>query len=251
MFRLHLCIIWRVCFSIICSTAPLTWGNRNSEFRLSCGECLSFFSLPAAALYQNYWNLPQIFAVPGLKELKVYTQICGGAQPATPLVFSFLEYSSQCITILATLDSIKPWTPLADTLSCPVLLRLGSGLNEKAILFIFYFLNIYREGKGGGKRGKETSIDCFSPTPNRGPGLQPRHVPWPAMELVTFGFAGWCSIHWATPAIAIYLFFIEVTGVPLVNEIIQVSGVLFYTTSSVYLLYCVLTTQVKSPSIAI
>ena len=36
--------------------------------------------------------------------------------------------------------------------------------------------------------------------PKRGPGLQPRHVLWPGIELATSQFAGCHSIHWATPA---------------------------------------------------
>ena len=40
-----------------------------------------------------------------------------------------------------------------------------------------------------------------------GPGLQPRHVPCLGIELATLWFAGWCSIHWTTPARA-HLFFI-------------------------------------------
>ena len=41
---------------------------------------------------------------------------------------------------------------------------------------------------------------CLSCAPKWGPGLQPRHVPWLRIELVTLWFTGWHSIHWATPA---------------------------------------------------
>ena len=52
-------------------------------------------------------------------------------------------------------------------------------------------------------RGRETSV-CghLSCTPHRGPGLQPRHVPWLGIELATLWFAAWHSVHWATPAMA-------------------------------------------------
>ena len=51
---------------------------------------------------------------------------------------------------------------------------------------------------------------CLSRTPYWGPGLQPRHVPWLGIELVTLWFTGWHSIHWATPAMAVfYRFFIN------------------------------------------
>ena len=84
------------------------------------------------------------------------------------------------------------------------------------IIFIFnirtilkYFLNIlfiyFREGKGGRKRGRETSMcGCLSCVPRWGPGLQPRHVPWLGIELVPLWFAGQSSIHWATAARAIH-----------------------------------------------
>ena len=64
------------------------------------------------------------------------------------------------------------------------------------ILFI-----VFREGKGRRKTGKETSIcGCLLHAPYWGRGLQPRHVPWLGIELVIVWFAGWHSIHWATPA---------------------------------------------------
>ena len=47
---------------------------------------------------------------------------------------------------------------------------------------------------------RDTWISCLSHAPNWGPGLQPRHVPWPGIKLITFQFAGQSSIHWATPA---------------------------------------------------
>ena len=65
----------------------------------------------------------------------------------------------------------------------------------------WFYLLIFREGKAGRKRGRETSMcGCLWSTPYWGPGLQPRHVPWLGIELVTLWFTGWCSVHWATPA---------------------------------------------------
>ena len=49
-------------------------------------------------------------------------------------------------------------------------------------------------GKGGRKRWRETSMcGCLSHTPFRWPGLQPRHVPWRGIELVTIWFTGRCQ----------------------------------------------------------
>ena len=77
-----------------------------------------------------------------------------------------------------------------------------------------FYLFIFREGKGGRKRGRETSmweitsITCLSHnahphTPNPGCDLQLRHVSWLGIELQTFRFGAWCSIHWDTLARAI------------------------------------------------
>ena len=41
---------------------------------------------------------------------------------------------------------------------------------------------------------------CFSHALHWGPGLQPRHAPWPGIEPWTPCFAGWHSIHWTTLA---------------------------------------------------
>ena len=68
-------------------------------------------------------------------------------------------------------------------------------------LFFKYYLFVFRERKGGKKRGKETSMCCcLSHASHWGPGLQPRHVPWLGIELATLWFTGRHSIHWATPA---------------------------------------------------
>ena len=62
-------------------------------------------------------------------------------------------------------------------------------------------LFISREGKGGRKRGRETSkCGCLLHTPYWGPGPQPRHVPWLGIEPETLWFTGWRSLHRTTPA---------------------------------------------------
>ena len=50
--------------------------------------------------------------------------------------------------------------------------------------------------------------------------------------------------------VVVFLFFIEFTGVTLINKIIQVLGVQFYSTSSVHCIVCS-PPQVKSPSTTI
>ena len=67
-----------------------------------------------------------------------------------------------------------------------------------------FYLFCFRKGKGG----RETSMcGCLSSTPYLGWDPQPRHMSQLGIELVTLWFAGWCSVHWATPARAI--FFLE------------------------------------------
>ena len=78
------------------------------------------------------------------------------------------------------------------------------------VIYIFCFkdfIYLFLERGEGRKRGKETPVcGCLSSTPYWGPGLQPRHVPWLGIEPVTLWFAGWCSIPWAPPGRAIYIF---------------------------------------------
>ena len=63
------------------------------------------------------------------------------------------------------------------------------------------------EGKGGRKKGRETSMcGCFSHAPHWRPGLQPRHVSRLGIEPATLWFAGRHSVHWATPARAKFSF---------------------------------------------
>ena len=50
-------------------------------------------------------------------------------------------------------------------------------------------------------------MGCLSHAPNWGPGPQPRHVPRPGIEPMTFWFTGWHSIHWATLARMTTIFF--------------------------------------------
>ena len=55
--------------------------------------------------------------------------------------------------------------------------------------FLKDFINLFLERKGGRKRGRETSMcGCLSGTPYRGPGRQPRHMPWQGIELATLWF---------------------------------------------------------------
>ena len=45
---------------------------------------------------------------------------------------------------------------------------------------------------------------CLTCASHWGLGLKPRYVPWLGIEPATLWFTGQCSIHWATPARAIF-----------------------------------------------
>ena len=88
-------------------------------------------------------------------------------------------------------------------------------LNVFSLLYDFHFFLLkikfilfFREGKGGRKRGGETSMcGCLSHAPYWGPGRKPRLAPWLEIGPVTLWFTGWRSIHWATPARAHFFIF--------------------------------------------
>ena len=80
-------------------------------------------------------------------------------------------------------------------------------------IFLRFYLFIFREGKEGRKRGRQTSMcGCLSSTPYWGPGRQPRHVPWLGIEPATVWFTSWYSIYWAPPARARSEFLIQSDG---------------------------------------
>ena len=114
--------------------------------------------------------------------------LCPGC-PSLPLLLVWMNVSS-----------LSPWLSDFHT----VWFSVSSGC---FMIFFFYLKTFYlfyyflERGKGGRKRGRETSV-CGWPScvPHQGPGPQPRHVSWLGIEPATFWFAGPCSIHWATPA---------------------------------------------------
>ena len=80
------------------------------------------------------------------------------------------------------------------------------------VTFFFFFLEdiiyLFLERGREEERGRDTSMcGCLLCAPYWGRGLRPRHVPWLSIELVTLWFAGWHSIHWATPARAYDYFY--------------------------------------------
>ena len=76
--------------------------------------------------------------------------------------------------------------------------------------YLFSFRETRREEEREGEKQwcvRDTWISPLLHTPNWGPGPQPRHMPWLGVKPLTFHFAGWCSIPWATPARACHLCF--------------------------------------------
>ena len=60
--------------------------------------------------------------------------------------------------------------------------------------FLRFYLFFFRKRKGGREIRRHTLMcGCLLQSPYWGPGLQPKHVPWLGIELVTLWFAGWHS----------------------------------------------------------
>ena len=99
-----------------------------------------------------------------------------------------------------------------------IILCYNLSYSSLSTFFKYFIYFIFTEGKGGRKR--ETSMcGCLSSAPYWGPGLQPRHVPWLGLKLVTLWFTGRHSIHRATPARTLFnMFFISCSIFPLKNQ---------------------------------
>ena len=82
---------------------------------------------------------------------------------------------------------------------------------QKELLFhLFSFLDfiyLFLERREGEREGEKHQCVVTSwALPTGGPGQKPRHVPWLGTEPATLWFVGPCSIHWAIPARASFLF---------------------------------------------
>ena len=74
-------------------------------------------------------------------------------------------------------------------------------MEHRGLASLILFICFYREGKGGKKRRRDTSVHVYlSRDTYWGPRLQPRHTTWLGIEPATLWFAGRHSIHWATSA---------------------------------------------------
>ena len=73
---------------------------------------------------------------------------------------------------------------------------------KKKTLFIFREKGM--EGEREGEKHRSV-ISCLSYTSSQGPDLQPRHVPRPEVKWASFQLADQYSVHWTTPARAIYI----------------------------------------------
>ena len=78
--------------------------------------------------------------------------------------------------------------------------------------FLNDFTYLFLERGEGREKDRERNINVWLPLLHHllGTCLQPRHVPWLGIGPATLCFAGRCSIHWATPAIAKAIFLMKV-----------------------------------------
>ena len=81
----------------------------------------------------------------------------------------------------------------------------------KIYYFIFkrFYLFIFRERRREREKERERNITVWLPLTYHPLGTWPatRHVSWPGIEPVSHWFTGWHSIHWATLARAIKIYF--------------------------------------------
>ena len=71
------------------------------------------------------------------------------------------------------------------------------------IFYLFTFRDKGREGEREGEKlqcARGTSICCSPHAHNWEPGPETEALPWWGIKPSSFWFAGWHSIHWATPA---------------------------------------------------
>ena len=74
-------------------------------------------------------------------------------------------------------------------------------MTKMSLFFLRFYLFIFRERKGGRKKGRETSMcGCLLSAPYLETGLQPRHVLWLGIKPVIHRVTSKHSIHWAMPA---------------------------------------------------
>ena len=93
-------------------------------------------------------------------------------------------------------DYVDPWL---------LVVKNCHQITDFEMYFIFKKDFIFRQREEEGER--ERNINVWLPlcAPYWGPGPQPRHVPWLGIKPATLRFTGWHSIHWITPARAIFM----------------------------------------------
>ena len=127
--------------------------------------------------------------------LSMYCWWCHFLSPLGHYCIELYYYISKCKTILVFLEKplLASGVLCFNWFSC---ILLG--------LFKEDFIYFYRGG--GREKERERNISVWLPLmyPHWGPGLKSRHVPWLGIEPVTLWFTVQCSMHWATPARAIF-----------------------------------------------
>ena len=183
----HISAFCLVCsFYLVCSRFP--WGKQ--VFIISSTVCTNNTGISKLLLSGNDGNPPEI------KVRRRQPRIYLSSRPFCTVFYSYgLLWSELC-----SVKIIRLRVDLFDFFPQPFC--------REQFFFFKDFIYFLRAGKGGRKRGRETSVcDWLTHTPNWGLGPPPRHVSWLGIEPATLWFTGQHSVHWATPARALGNYF--------------------------------------------
>ena len=107
---------------------------------------------------------------------------------------------------------VTSWFLHCPSLGPPTPDRLLGAILTIQFLFLRFYLFIFRQ-RGGREKEKERNINVWLPLTRPLLGTwSTTQASWLGIQLATLWFAGWCSIHWATPARAQFVLYFHISG---------------------------------------
>ena len=122
-----------------------------------------------------------------------------------PCVTTLQSAFTSCLLFLGHIFPLPPYLhpAAAHTQTCTDISSPSPSFcfQDDTLFFSSYFIYLFLETGEGKEKERERNFNVWLPLmcPHWGPGLQPRHVPWLGIKLVTLWFTSWHSIYWATP----------------------------------------------------